>query len=449
MSEHDAVAAAIAKFPRALDPPFPFGDADAPVEIHRGPLEIDQLERTMRTEDGILSFGWRPSCGIRFCGSFVGAVPVKLGPIELRLLALNAQEVLAAEVTRTEIGPAAVVEGRIEHRGGHASGPIHELRFLLPNLAPLFGEAITNGRAVWAGRVALFDEEWDVQLDQRHDATSVWSEVRGGAYAFIYSGRLVSAVDSPLEPASSKDALDALMYFLSLFSGAWTPPLLIVGCDRDGVIRWRDWTTRLISPPEPRLRLLDRHHPEILVDSWNGFLRRWRQPAWREPITTAIRLFVEANGPVTVEASLVLVQTALELLAMVLVVEVEKTMSASEFDAIRPASNKLRPLLQRAGLPIEIPSQLVQLKSMAEDAGWEDGLHAITGLRNAFVHPAQRALIHESEPVPRIELRELALWYLELSLLWLFDYAAVYSNRLATIRRVGRVEHVPWADPQH
>ncbi len=46
----------------------------------------------------------------------------------------------------------------------------------------------------------------------------------------------------------------------------------------------------------------------------------------------------------------------------------------------------------------------------------------------------------------RIELQELALWYVELALLRLIDFNGLYSNRLGE-KATGIVEPVPWSYP--
>ena len=42
------------------------------------------------------------------------------------------------------------------------------------------------------------------------------------------------------------------------------------------------------------------------------------------------------------------------------------------------------------------------------------------------------------------EAKQLALWYLELALLRMFEYSGEYACRLVSVQSAGRTELVPW-----
>ena len=99
---------------------------------------------------------------------------------------------------------------------------------------------------------------------------------------------------------------------------------------------------------------------------------------------------------------------------------------------------------QRALLALEIPADLPdRLKALHGRRGkkWSDGPDAVTGVRNALVHPSEKDELPEGA---YFEAWQLSMWFLDLVLLRLCGYAGEYANRLALSRWVGQVEPVPW-----
>ncbi len=105
------------------------------------------------------------------------------------------------------------------------------------------------------------------------------------------------------------------------------------------------------------------------------------------------------------------------------------------------AANKLRLLISSLNIPKEIPSSLSALHGK-RGKKWDDGIDAITCIRNSFVHPNEQSASHNH---PYYEAYNLSLWYLELVLLRLCGHKGKYSNRLAGNKYIGTVESVPWA----
>ena len=154
-------------------------------------------------------------------------------------------------------------------------------------------------------------------------------------------------------------------------------------------------------------------------------------------------MYVEANGPITADLTLVLGQTILELVSWVLLVEELGTRSSVGFNGVR-ASDRLRELLDWIGIGYQVPASLPALKAEAPQRDWKDGPHAIAEMRNSLVHPNRRQGLTSTPVHARIELQELVMWYVELALLRLIDYQGGYMNRLGKKVR-GVVDDVPWA----
>ncbi|NJK30432.1 MAG: hypothetical protein HC790_06060 [Acaryochloridaceae cyanobacterium CSU_3_4] len=197
-----------------------------------------------------------------------------------------------------------------------------------------------------------------------------------------------------------------------------------------------------------------------MSEAFPGFLQLWRE--WSDLANIVLNGYLESNadGRFT-EHSIVLTQVALEMIAWTLLVEKESVISKDGFDKL-PASDKLRLLLSKLGIPIEIPpncydcqppysqrdasSLLPNLSQVAKSSqyNWVDGPHALTELRNGIVHPKKLQKVLATNHEARFEARWLGLWYLELVLLALMNYQGCYANRLIFPRHEGTYDKVPW-----
>ena len=153
-------------------------------------------------------------------------------------------------------------------------------------------------------------------------------------------------------------------------------------------------------------------------------------------------MYVEANGPITTDSTIVLGQTLLELIAWVRFVEDLGTRREREFDAVY-ASERLRELIGWIEISPAIPGSLTDLAQEAPGRRWSDGPHAITEIRNSLAHPRRRRRLTTTPVHVRVDLQELVLWYTELALLRLIDYQGGYLNRLGP-KMTGVVDDVPW-----
>lgn len=96
-------------------------------------------------------------------------------------------------------------------------------------------------------------------------------------------------------------------------------------------------------------------------------------------------------------------------------------------------------LLQRK-IPIQIPSQLTNLKSFAQRSNLANGVHAFIKTRNLIIHAIQ----DEHDPFVFYDAGELGAWYVEMLLLSWFLYSGEYRNRLVRAHNVSPYGAVPW-----
>jgi hypothetical protein len=73
---------------------------------------------------------------------------------------------------------------------------------------------------------------------------------------------------------------------------------------------------------------------------------------------------------------------------------------------------------------------------------WKDNPHAMTEIRNDFVHPEKK--YSDITGMLIFDVWNLGLRYLEMSLSSIFGYKGTYQNRLNLPISNGDVEKVPW-----
>jgi hypothetical protein len=437
MTRHDA--------PVSL--PFAFKRRERPISLHRGTLELRTDGRAVACGKGTVSFTWRPQPGVRF------VIPDQaLFDTERDTTLVVAELGIEASVMLNSWNPTGGdVRGTINRAPFPPTESIRELRFAVPNYlfvnrGDRLYEKTPRTEHHWAGRHVLEHDGWRLTLDQRPDSGVVKDRLRTlSGYEITHTARLERSNDELFDDGAARDILVTLAHFFGLTRGLWAPPLLAHGYDEQGRIVWRDWNPPTLSPWRGTMNVIDVFHPESLQESFAGFLTRWSDPVWRDALLFGTQMYVEANGPVYAETSLVLTQAALELLAWVRIVEDEKSATADEFDKLQyGAAARIRRLFDWLNLDPAIPADLVALTSEAQRLGWHDGPHAIDALRNALIHPSKRARIEDTDLTARIELHELALWYVELALLRAIDFKGEYSSRLDS-RWSGSVIAVPWS----
>jgi hypothetical protein len=191
---------------------------------------------------------------------------------------------------------------------------------------------------------------------------------------------------------------------------------------------------------------MDYQHSEHLEGPFPGFLKLWLDDSWQDIVRIAIHWYVEANAQAgSIEGSIVLTQTAFELLSSALLVETHAWLNADGYEKL-PAADRIRLLFVWAGVPAPIPLELSELTKVARADNWPDTPTAMAMIRNTITHPTQRNRErfgrHPSQA--RTDAWNLGLWCLELFLLRLFEYRGTYGYRLKQ-RFAGDVVQVPWA----
>src|SRR5699024_9175145 len=131
------------------------------------------------------------------------------------------------------------------------------------------------------------------------------------------------------------------------------------------------------------------------------------------------------------EGSLIMAQTALELLYNWLIVENKKLILGEDAKKISAAS-KLRLLVSQLSIKDKsVPSEFSSLEEYRRTYSCIDVIEAVVQIRNAIIHFQQkkRKKLDKISVKTLSEAVQLCLWYIELSILYSLKFKDEYSSR--------------------
>lgn len=305
----------------------------------------------------------------------------------------------------------------------------------------------TNGGSIPCGCFILEADGWQITVSATPHSKDSQEQLKAeGGYIITHAGTIERIDRSSFSSDSAQEVLTQVQYFLSFALGTWAGLALPLGYNASGDVVFEEWGIRRVNSGRWRggFSWFDKRHSQLLPQIYPGFIELWQSDVWKEPITEIIYWYCTANdrsGAIGVDASLILAQTAIEVLAWNYCVKDTQMVTKEAFKQRGlTAADKLRLLATTLGLPKDIPDQLRPSPSK-RGKRWDDALDVLTHIRNSLVHPdaGDKDLLDMC-----CDAWNLAMWYIELALLRLCNHQGKYANRLSQ-RSVLTVEDVPWA----
>jgi hypothetical protein len=298
---------------------------------------------------------------------------------------------------------------------------------------------------VSCNRAVLIFRNWKITIESLPETKDRIEIVKKqGGYAVTHIGKIEKLDSSLYNSSEAEKILEALFYFFSFIRGFWAHPQLPIGFDQKNTKVWEVWANYHVSPWRTNQNWFDEHHGKFLSLLFPGFMKVWCNPQWQETVMAAIYWYTRGNTLAAgTDGSIVLIQSALERLSWEFHVNIKESISPYGFERL-PAADCIKLILSHAGIPLEIPTELKTMKSIAKEKNL-DGPSSFTTIRNRIVHPGKKKGGINPSKAPLFECWNLGLWYLELLLLFIFEYKGSYANRLKLDRWVGQVEELPWS----
>lgn len=438
---------------RAIEPVYTTEAPNAQIVLYNGGLELRAPNLIFGRGD--MTFLWQPYMRMRF----------RLDPIEaanLRtLMSLNEDHAILNIPTAPPIscdvyitdkstnviadGPITVKLGGTTLKSRRAEADCDEIKFHIANMRDYIGTIITYGpdrSSRYARRISLNDDEWEITIDAVKNVKELLEGLRQeGGFAITHVGILRRKGRKSFKVDEGLEQIKALGFFLSFVVGRWCCPVLLVGT-WNGEIVFRDLSGRTrIAPWKGNWQWISPMDSKYLDVAYKGFISKWKDPKWREPIAKIIEFYVRANTYSTVELSVLDSFIALDILA-----------SAYSLETVNPAPERIRQTLAKGGLDTHMPPRdLYTLYNNFYSTNCPrkiaDVATILADFRHGVVHgnyPIRTGdirnrpkLDEDGDPsnpsVPseiRRDAKELGLWCVEMSLLCLFKYSGNYNDRL-------------------
>lgn len=413
-----------------------------------GPMTVRQNGKEFAAAEGVVTFRWLPSPRVTF-EVYDNATVFALDEAALEI---HEGKILQVVLLGANY-PVGSLKGRIRSPSPHESEFADRMTFHVPNFHRYLGDPVRNADATgaWKARLQLTANDWSIYIDEVPNAENLRKALREeGGYALTQRGSLKRVDGASFSIADGADLLSSLFYFLSFARGNWCGPVLPVAYRAADQV-WSQWEPPRIRSWRAVRSWFPRDEPSVgrdLQGGFPGYLRLWNDPLWNEPLKNVLHWYVEANTNAGgIEGGIILVQSALELLGWICLVEdpAGRTFSSSRFDSLS-ASERINHLLTLHSVPSSIPNELNALASAASALGTTDGPDVFVKLRNSLVHPkkSKRQKLAGVSDRARFEALSLGLWYLELVLLKVFGYEGLYYSRLRSGTNEAVRSLVPW-----
>jgi hypothetical protein len=448
LTEED-LEARIQSLPQALGATYSTSKANEDITLYSGGLSLTLRGHASHGE-GRVFLKWLPSPEVRLEAQLSEASTQP--PLALWVgmkVDLNSpfikERVLVTSSTISSGTPLATVNGRLERTPPTPTRNIDRVLFHVPNFHPYMGELIRYPVLCTGSRLSLTWRDFHFILDGVSNLNELTRDLKSqGGFAITHTGQMMRRDGSAFSAETMDELLSALFYLLSFCRGLWCGPLLETGF-LNGEVVWHERCARHFSGWSKASTWFPSREPSVarsLEALYSGFMELWMNPIWREPLAQVIHLYIDANAAErAVEGRLILAQAALEVLWSVTLVEDPQTCQVQEGGSKElSAGARIKNLLDELSIPTEIPVALTDFASAAALLGAQDGVSAITKLRNAIVHPKKenRGKVAQTNSLARLGALSLSLWYIEMVLLRLCGYEGLYHSRLS-----GQTEPLP------
>jgi hypothetical protein len=451
------------EIPLGIDPHIIQKGLNETIEFYKGKLIVNKDNISFEV-DGKIELVWLPFASLKF---------ELEGTEKLRYNEFN-QLHCGDKIDLTILGQEnSILEGKITHTSSVIKGEIVDTKtagskqgkrqasyakFFIPNFRYIVGTPIRyegqNFGFSVRNRLSLNAKGWNITLDSLSNIKQLGEDLTNSSgFAITYYGILEKNDGSLFDYQESKEIIDALKWYLSFVNGSFISPYALVGFNADHNEVWKGWKSSRMFPYQNNFSWVSKSHPKTFEEPFKGFADLYFDPEWSDSLKRIVHIYVETNHiAINVEGAIILLQSALELLAYEILVEKNRVFSKTKFER---SSNgeRIKLLFDQLKIPLEISEHLEDLHRQAihRQAKGENWLapDAIIQIRNSIVHPTKKNRTklndHSQEAC---DVLDLCRWSLELCILKLCNYNGVYTNTLKRIQYNGDVDPVPWSSEE-
>jgi hypothetical protein len=343
-----------------------------------------------------------------------------------------------AYITSTSFGNEAEISGQMHGLSvrGDKTIPISKIAFSIPNLRDFIGQPIKlinekGGYYSGKDRLILENKDYLITIDKHKDYKKSFELLSAkGGYLLLYAGE-IEKKSGHITFEELNKLHHCLSTFLSFLNGQRCSPIFLQGIHEDEII-WTDYTGYTSNSFKHVHSWPQKIGIGGLSELWNEFYELWDNENDKDFLVSAIHWYIEGNtNSGYLEGSIVMIQTALELIYNWLIIEKKKLIYGKDGESIS-AANKIRLMLSQLNTNIGLPESFKNLKSyLASNNDIHDEIDLFVQIRNSIIHSQEekRKKLSKIPNKVKYEAQQLGLWYIEISLLKILKFKGKYSNR--------------------
>lgn len=437
-----------------LESPIEMQEANQPILIFEGIFIIK--DETGEIElDGKIQYNWSPNTGVIFYGKAIKVskeIMKIVNEIEYFDVIANNENLGKGIISNFEINSEIIIKGVFQYKviTGDKSIPVDKLKFCIPNFRDFLGLAVKKitktNQGSYKNRIILDNEKYSIIIDKCVDYKNLYNSVNeNGGYIILYSGELKTKKGA-LTFENSKEIMYCLNVFLSFLNAKRTSALFVHGIYNEETI-WCDYSNYNVDRYDSLPSWTNSNSIENLNELWQVFSKKWNNKNDKDVLNTAVHWYLQCNkNSGYVEGSLIMAQTALELLYNWYIVENKKLLLGKDSENIN-AANKIRLLVSQLNINYSVPKKFSSLQIFLKSEKLLDAPEAVVQIRNAIVHSQEekRTRLSNIDNNAKYQALQLCIWYIEMVLLKTLDFNGIYCNRCSENMSISaKREYVPW-----
>lgn len=339
--------------------------------------------------------------------------------IEVPALSLTSE----ASITNTNIGSLPELSGSLfKPDFKESSNQIDVLCFSIFNFPYVWTKTvkIVNGESF--NILQFSDDEFEIELTPISSLFKTYKELKKQqGHLITHRGTLKKKDGSLFKKEDAEIVLEALGKTLSFSQGRYVDINFFTGL-KAGNVLYQNFESHLCPPTDGRVTWFDDMEPDSLHSVFSGMNKLIRNDVWRDEIGKALHWYYTSLSGMAMEVSIVLNQTALELLVWCYFVEDKKIFSKTKFGPLSfyDRLKEMFKLIDRPIIKFEPRKELDEFKEKNLPNG--DWLNAFTQVRNAIIHPDKKHRLEDENYRVKWNTREIGFQMIELIVLFLCEF---------------------------
>ena len=317
------------------------------------------------------------------------------------------------------------------------------VQFDIVNMDKIPGKLVKYQDLVYAGRIEFTLNDYKIIIDKSYGYNKdLKASLEAKSSNIItHTGRIYRKNEEPFNTRKVDQMISRIATALSFASGRYVSIPNTYGYHEDREV-YRAWYRMARSGYKFVFNWTSTISNYHNIEKYMSLMcKKLEEDYYNDTISNVLDWYMESINGMNLGNNIISVQTALEMLSYVVLVETENTYRQSVYDK-HSSKRNIRELLDHCGIDGSIPKECDMSDNIK--TYFSDSVDAITFYRNSVVHPSRNKKIYlDFESMFNIIL--LGISYIELVILYLIGYKGEYTDRFKDYS-FGDVHQVAWTN---